>query len=99
MDLNELIIKTETQRNTVIELIQDPKKTVDELDKEMAVERFLKGFLDDLKRLRESQNSSTSKSALPISDVGGTFTTRAIIKSLDSFRSVQEAKEWFKLFY
>jgi len=68
MDLNELIIKTETQRNTVLELIQDPKKTVDELDKEMAVERFLKGFLDDLKACA-SQKPDTSESALPISDV------------------------------
>jgi hypothetical protein len=51
--------------------MQDPKKTVDELDKEMAVERFLKGFLDDLNRVRESQNSSTSDEALPIADVVG----------------------------
>jgi hypothetical protein len=69
MDLNELIEKTKQQRDTVIALMQDPKKTVDELDKEMAVERFLKGFLDDLNRVRESQNTSTSDEALPIGDV------------------------------
>jgi hypothetical protein len=29
----------------------------------------LKGFLDDLNRVRESQNTSTSDEALPIGDV------------------------------
>ena len=59
MNLQELIIKTEIQRKTVLGLIQKAE-TADEVSTAMAVERFLKGFLFDLKQLTKSDISFPS---------------------------------------
>lgn len=50
MDLKNLIEKTEIQRKTILELIKKAE-TKEEVLTEMAVERFLKGFLTDLKNV------------------------------------------------
>jgi len=68
MDLKELITKTEGQRNTVLEVIQKAE-TTEEVFREIVVERFLKGFLFDLKAL--AKKSGASENTLPIDGVVG----------------------------
>jgi len=46
--IKELINKYEIKRNVILEVIQIAE-TKEEVDKEMAVERFIKEFIADLK--------------------------------------------------
>lgn len=75
MDLKELITKTEVQRSAVLELIQKAE-TTEECFTELAVERFLKGFLFDLKAMAKKPDAS--ENTLPIQNVSKRFKITAV---------------------